>query len=86
MCRRLTALISTRDQNMPKPISRREMIRRFRALGWTGPLPGGKHAVMEKGNQTVHIPNPHKGDLDWSLTKRILNQARIEPGDWDQLA
>ena len=51
-----------------------------------GPLPGGKHAVMEKGNQTVHIPNPHRGEIDWSLTKRILSQARIDPADWDELA
>ncbi|MGZ8939630.1 MAG: hypothetical protein ACXW32_10510 [Limisphaerales bacterium] len=30
------------------------------------------------------IPNPHKGDVDWSLTKRILAQAGISPDDWDQ--
>lgn len=71
---------------MPKPISRREMIRRFRALGWQGPWPGGKHAVMGKGTRTVHIPNPHGGDIDWSLTKRILQQAAIDPADWDKLA
>ncbi|MDQ6632303.1 MAG: type II toxin-antitoxin system HicA family toxin [Verrucomicrobiota bacterium] len=56
---------------MPKPISRREMIRQLRELGWSGPYPGGKHSIMQKENQTVHIPNPHGGDIDWSLTKRI---------------
>jgi hypothetical protein len=32
------------------------------------------------------IPNPHRGDVDWSLTKRILEQAGIEPGAWEQVA
>ena len=40
---------------MPKPISRREMIRRLRELGWGGPFPVGKYPIMLKGNQTVHI-------------------------------
>jgi hypothetical protein len=66
---------------MPKPISRGDMIRRFRALGWSGPIAGRKHAVMEKGNQTVHIPDPHRGDIDWSLTKRILGQTKIDPDE-----
>ena len=71
---------------MPKPISRRELIRRFRALGWNGPFPGKRHAAMIKGTQSVHIPNPHRGDIDWSLTKRVLQQAGIDPAEWDRLA
>jgi len=71
---------------MPKPISRREMIRRLRELGWIGPFPGGKHPIMQKNDQTVHIPNPHGNDIDWSLTKRILKQAKIEVDDWDRLS
>jgi hypothetical protein len=31
---------------MPKPIKRRELIRRFRALGWSGPYPGHRHMAM----------------------------------------
>lgn len=71
---------------MPKPISRREMIRRLREFGWRGPFAGGKHPIMQKNDQTIHIPNPHGGDIDWSLTKRILKQANIEIQDWDKLA
>ena len=68
---------------MPKPISRREMLRRFKALGWDGPYSGGSHMFMRKGSLVVRIPNPHGGDIDWSLMKRILAQAEINPGQWD---
>ena len=67
---------------MSKPISRRDLIRRFRALGWDGPYAGGKHTFMVKGPLRVRIPNPHAGDIDWSLTKRILQQAQIAVEDW----
>ena len=70
---------------MPKPIKRRELIRRMRQLGWDGPEPGRRHMVMRKGEQTVPIPNPHLDDIDWSLTKRILQQAGISPEDWEQV-
>ena len=68
---------------MPKPIKRRELIRRLRDLGWEGPQPGKRHAAMRKGEETVRIPNPHQGDIDWSLTKRILEQAGISKDEWD---
>ena len=69
---------------MPKPITRREMLRRFAALGWEGPFSGGRHAFVCKGTLKVRIPNPHQGDIDWSLMKRILQQAGITPEQWDQ--
>ena len=71
---------------MPKPISRAELIRRLRALGWEGPYSGGPHMAMRKSNMRLTIPNPHKGDIDWSLTKRLLKQAGIDPNEWDKLA
>ena len=70
---------------MPRPIKRRELIARLRQLGWSGPEAGKRHAVMRKGDHTVPIPNPHRGDTDWSLTKRILQQAWISPEDWETL-
>ena len=69
---------------MPKPVSRREIIRRFRALGWEGPHAGGNHAFMVRGQLKVRIPNPHGADIDWSLMKRILQQADISPDEWDR--
>ena len=70
---------------MSKPIKRRELIARMRKLGWTGPEAGKRHAVMRKGEHTVPIPNPHGSDIDWALTKRILQQAGISPEEWEKL-
>ena len=70
---------------MPKPISRRELIRRMRILGWSGPEAGKRHGAMRKGTHTIPIPNPHRGDLDWTLVKRVLKQAEIEPEEWERL-
>jgi hypothetical protein len=42
--------------------------------------------VMRLGDHTITIPNPHgSGDLDWTLVKRILTQAEIDPADWEKL-
>ncbi|MBI2929541.1 MAG: type II toxin-antitoxin system HicA family toxin [Verrucomicrobia bacterium] len=69
---------------MPRPISRRELIRRMRLFGFTGPFPGKRQELMRRGPHSVPIPNPHGNDIDWTLTKRILKQAGIEPEDWDR--
>ena len=57
---------------MPKPISRKEPIRRLRLLGFDGSL-------------TVSIPHPHVGDIDWSLTKHLLLRTGIDYAEWDKL-
>lgn len=57
----------------------------MRLLGWTGPEAGKRHGAMRKGPHTVPIPNPHRGDLDWTLVKRILKQAEIDPDEWERL-
>lgn len=70
---------------MPKPISRKELIRRLRNLGFRGPVSGGRHQFVEKGELKVRIPNPHKGNsIDWSLVKEILRQAGIKREEWDE--
>ena len=70
---------------MPKPIKRRELIRRLRDFGFYGPFPGKRHEQMRKGQHTIPIPNPHGSDLDWTLVKRILNQAGIDTAEWEKL-
>jgi predicted RNA binding protein YcfA (HicA-like mRNA interferase family) len=41
---------------------------------------------MRRGDgRRVPVPNPHRGDLDWSLVKRILKQADISVDDWEKL-
>ena len=70
---------------MVASISRRELIRKFRALGFEGPFSGGKHQFMIKSQKKIRIPNPHtKKDVHVSLVNEILKQAEISPEDWEQ--
>lgn len=69
---------------MPSAISRKELIRKFRALDYTGPYSGGKHQFMAKGELKIRIPNPHKNkDISVDLVKEILRQAGISNDEWD---
>ncbi len=43
-------------------------------------------SMVNSQGRPIPIPNPHGGDIDWSLTKRILQQAGIDPNEWDNLA
>ena len=65
-----------------KPVSRRELVRKLRALGFEGPYPGGKHQWMRRGALRVTIPNPHGGEIDPGLIRRILRQADIAIKEW----
>ncbi|MGA2463641.1 MAG: type II toxin-antitoxin system HicA family toxin [Thermodesulfobacteriota bacterium] len=70
---------------MVEALSRKELIRKFRALGFTGPYSGRKHQFMVRGRQKIRIPNPHVGDIGVSLLKEILRQASISDEQWDKL-
>jgi hypothetical protein len=65
-------------------LSRKELIRKFKALGYSGPFSGRKHQFMIKGTQKLRIPNPHISDIGVSLIKEILRQAGISTQDWDK--
>lgn len=68
---------------MSPTVSRRELIRKFRSLGYLGPYSGGKHQFMIKGQKKIRIPNPHgTGDINISLIKEILRQAGISNEEW----
>ena len=69
---------------MPKPIKRGELIRRLRRFGWDGPYQKGKHPFMVNQGRRLPIPNPHRGDIDWSLTSRILKEAGISQQEWER--
>jgi predicted RNA binding protein YcfA (HicA-like mRNA interferase family) len=71
---------------MHKPIKHRELVRRFQKLGWQGPYQRGKHPFLVKSFRRLTIPNPHDGDVDWSLMKRILKQAEVTPQEWENIA
>jgi len=66
-------------------VSRRDLIRKFRALGYAGPFSGGKHQFMKRGRKKIRIPNPHGNvDISVSLLKEILKQAGIKDSEWDE--
>jgi len=67
------------------PISRRDLIRHLRQLGFDGPYSGGKHEFVIRGNVTLRIPNPHRGDIGRELLSRILRQAGIARDEWERL-
>lgn len=70
---------------MPSTIQRRELIRKFRSLGYSGPFSGGKHQFMIKGQKKIRIPNPHgSGDIHIGLVIEILRQAGISSDEWDK--
>ena len=70
---------------MPKNISWRKLIQRFRKLGFDGPYSGGRHLFMVKGKLKVRIPNPHCGDISKHLVSEIIRQAGISQKQWDSV-
>jgi predicted RNA binding protein YcfA (HicA-like mRNA interferase family) len=65
------------------PVSREELIRRLKKLGFEGPYSGGKHPNMERGTTVIMIPNPHHGeDIGADLLNKILRRAGISREEW----
>jgi len=70
---------------MPTALSRAELIRKFRALGYSGPFSGKRHQFMQLGNQKIRIPNPHGNqNIGAGLIAEIVRQAGIQPAVWDR--
>ena len=67
------------------PISRRNLIRNPRSLGFGDPVPRGRHEMMRRGSTWVVIPNPHRGDISADLLARLLRQAAVSREEWDKL-
>jgi len=68
---------------MISSVPRRDLVRKFRALGYEGPFSGGKHQFMKRGRKKIRIPNPHgNADISVSLLKEILKQAGIKDSEW----
>ena len=70
---------------MVAALSRKDLIRKFRALAYSGPFSGGKHQFMIRGSHKIRIPNPHAGDISDSLLKEILRQAGISSQEWHKV-
>jgi len=54
------------------PVSRRDLIRHLRDLGFDGPYSGRRHQAMRRGSLQIIIPNPHRGDINRPLLAEIL--------------
>lgn len=67
------------------PVSRRELIKKLKKIGFKGPYSGGNHQFMSHDTITIRIPNPHKTKISVDLLKRILNQANISREEWLKL-
>ena len=66
-----------------RPISRDELVRRLKRLGFSGPFSGGKHQFMKRGALKLRIPNPHQSDITGDLLKRLLEQAELT-NEWNE--
>lgn len=67
------------------PVSRRELVRRLRELGFEGPYAGGNHEFMFRGasGQRLILPNPHRGLIGVDLLARQLRQAGVVREEWE---
>jgi predicted RNA binding protein YcfA (HicA-like mRNA interferase family) len=67
-------------------IKRRDLIKALRKAGFTGPVSGGKHSQMERGDLKVTVPNPHhQGDISRDLLAEILKQVGMSRDEWEAL-
>jgi len=66
------------------PIKRKNLIRYLSELGFSNPTSRGKHQHMKKGDITLTIPNPHKGDISKGLLAQILKEAGISREEWER--
>ena len=82
-----TSTIRLNHGRMPRfgPISRQDLIKYLRGLGFEGPSQGGNHEQMVRGGLRVPVPNPHAGDISRALVGEILRKAGISREEWEKL-
>jgi predicted RNA binding protein YcfA (HicA-like mRNA interferase family) len=69
------------------PVSRGELLRRLKKLGFVGPFSGKKHQYMVRETILIIIPNPHHGqDISADLIVEILRKAKISREEWFSVA
>lgn len=66
-------------------VSRHQLIRRLKILGFEGPYIGGRHEFMLRGECRLTLPNPHRGDIGVDLLARLLRQAGVTREEWQLL-
>lgn len=63
-------------------VSRRDLLRRLKQLGFEGPYAGGRHEFMARGSTRLVVPNPHRQEVRVDLLSRILRQAGVTREEW----
>jgi len=73
---------------MPRltPVSRHQLVRRLKKLGFEGPYTGGRHDFMLRGDIRLILPNPHRGVISVDLLSRLLRQSGVTRKEWQSLA
>ncbi len=67
------------------PIKRKDLVYYLKQVGFEGPYSGGKHQFMIKGNLSITVSNPHKGDIGVDFLVKILWQAKVSKEEWEKL-
>jgi hypothetical protein len=67
----------------PGPTEWREMIRKFRNLGYEGPKHAKGHSYMVRGKHKVKIFNDHSETISGPGIGRMLSRAGISEEEWD---
>ena len=65
------------------PVSRADLVKTMRRLGFAGPFQGTRHDFMRREDVTVRLPNPHRSEISRELLSRILSQAQITRDEWE---
>jgi predicted RNA binding protein YcfA (HicA-like mRNA interferase family) len=63
-------------------VSRRDLLRRLKQLGFEGPYTGGRHEFMVRGSKRLALPNPHRQEIGIDLLVRVLRQAGVTREEW----
>jgi predicted RNA binding protein YcfA (HicA-like mRNA interferase family) len=66
-------------------VSRRKLVTSLRKLGFSGPLSGGRHEFMARGDLVLTIPNPHGRDISAGLLSVVLKQAGLSRKEWESV-
>ncbi|MBW4517958.1 MAG: type II toxin-antitoxin system HicA family toxin [Timaviella obliquedivisa GSE-PSE-MK23-08B] len=66
-------------------ISRRDLIKNLKRLGFVGPYSSKRHQYMVREENKVYIPNPHQGDISKGLLLKVLSEAGVSREEWEDL-
>ncbi len=62
------------------PVSWRDFVQRLREIGFEGPVSGGKHPKMLRGNLVLTIPNPHEETIGVGFFEASAQTGRGQRG------